>query len=101
MSKRQQISCVAYDKRGRVISIGYNSYGKTHTLQGKYAAKVGKPGAIFLHAEIDALIKARGKKIHRVFVSRRCGDKFGLAKPCPICTKALADYNVKIVEWTI
>lgn len=101
MSRKQTITAIAYDKRGRIISIGRNSYVKTHTLQSRYAVKVGKPAAVFLHAEIDALIRARGRRVHRMFVSRvgRNGT-YCLAKPCSICQAALADYGVKIVEHT-
>ena|SRR5690625_88768 len=100
-NNRQKITAVAYDKRGNIVSIGRNSYVKTHTLQARYARQCGKPGAIFLHAEIDAIIKSRGKKIHKIFVSRllRSG-KYGLAKPCKICQRALRDYGVEIIEHT-
>ena len=101
MSRRQHLTAIAYDKKGKIISIGNNSYVRTHTVQAKYAAKAGKPGAVFLHAEIDALIKARGKPIHRIFVSRvSISGEYVLAKPCKICQMALAEYGVKIVEHT-
>lgn len=101
MSKRQELICLAYDKRGRLLSVGRNSYQRTHRVQWKYAVKEGKPAAVFLHAEIDALIRARGKKVHRVFVSRSdAHGKLAMAKPCPICQRALDDFGVKIVEWT-
>lgn len=101
MSRKQIITAIAYDKHGNVLSIGKNSYVKTHTIQGKYAKKVGRPSAVYLHAEIDALIRARRKHVYRMFVSRvgRNGA-YALAKPCPICQAALDDYGVKIVEYT-
>lgn len=101
MSKRQELTAIAYDKKGRVISIGRNSYVRTHTIQFKYAAMAGKPGAIYLHAEIDAIIRARGKPIHKLFVSRvGHHGKYALAKPCPICQRAIDAYGIKYVEHT-
>ena len=101
MSRQQQLTAIAYDKKGRIISVGNNSYVRTHTMQARYARKVGKPGAIFLHAEIDAIVKARGRPIHRLFVSRVTPNgEYGMAKPCEICQMALAEYGVKIVEHT-
>jgi hypothetical protein len=33
MTKRQAITAIITDKKGRVLSIGQNSYSKTHPLQ--------------------------------------------------------------------
>lgn len=53
-----------------------------------------------MHAEIAALIKARGK-IHKMVVTRfdTMGNPVN-AKPCPACTLALKDYGVKVIEHT-
>lgn len=100
-TKQQDVTCIAYNKRGRVLSIGHNNYIKTHTLQAKFAKRVGKPNAVYLHAEIDCLIKARGQPIHRVLIVRRLyGNKHGLAKPCPICQLALKEFGVQKIEHT-
>ena len=105
MSKRtvrQDVTALVYNKRGRLLSIGHNSYIKTHVLQSKYAAKANKPAAIYLHAELAALIKAakRGKP-HKIVVTRiGKGGCFLLAKPCPSCELAIKDFGVKIVEFT-
>lgn len=101
MSKCQELTAIAYDKRGRIISIGTNSYVTTHPLQAKYARKAGCPDAVFIHAEIDALVRARGRRIHRMFVSRRDADgNYVMAKPCKSCQLALKDFGVRLVEWS-
>src|SRR3546814_11374162 len=69
VSKRQAVTAVAYDKSGRVISIGRNSYINTHPLQAKYANKSGNPDAIYIHSELDAIIRSRGSPLHSLFVS--------------------------------
>jgi len=100
---KQEITAIIYDKRGKVLSIGKNSYIKSHSLQAKYASKVGEHDKIFLHAEIDAIIKCRNiDKAHRIFISRplRSGG-YGLAKPCKICQHAIETITpIKIIEWS-
>lgn len=97
---RQNITAIAYDKRGRILAIGKNSYTKTHTLQSHYATKVGQPAKVFLHAEIDALIRARGRSIHRILVLRSTAQGFGNAKPCAVCALALQEFGVQVVEYS-
>lgn len=101
--QRQNITAIIYDKRGRVLSIGKNSYLKTHTLQAYYAKRVGMPEKQFLHAEIDAIIRCRDlSKAHSMFVSR-IGNKGTplLAKPCKICEQAIRAAGIKEVRWSI
>lgn len=101
MSREVEIIAKAYDKRGRLLSVGKNSYTRTHTMQAHYGKKVGKPKAIYIHAEIDALLKAGRRQVHRMVVTREGADGTPLiAKPCPACALALKDYGVKIVEHT-
>jgi len=96
------LSAVIYDKRGRVISVGQNSYVKTHPLQAKHANQVGLPDKQFLHAEIHAIVRCRDlSKAHRIFVSR--WDSKGnpaLAKPCPVCMSAIEAAGIEVVEHT-
>jgi len=73
----QHISAFVYDKRGRLLSSGQNSYVKTHPLQARIAAEVGEPHKVFLHA---------GKPL--------------LAKPCKVCHQIIRMTNIKIVEHT-
>ena len=99
-TKRHHITALAYDRKGRLLAVGTNSYTKTHPLQAKFAEKSGKPGAVYLHAEIAALVKAKGK-VHRLVVLRY-GSKGQplLAKPCKACQLALTHYGVKEIEHT-
>lgn len=98
--KRPKLTALAYDKRGRLLSVGTNSYIRTHPLQAKYSRKAGKPDAIYIHAELAALLKARGK-VHKLVVVRygKKGQPL-LAKPCAACQLAINDWNVEIVEHT-
>jgi hypothetical protein len=98
---QQHICAFVYDKRGRLLSSGQNSYVKTHPLQAKIAAEVGEPHKVFLHAEVSALLKCDWKKAHRILVTRYGKDgKPLLAKPCVICRSVIKLTNIKIVEHT-
>lgn len=103
MSKQRfDMTAIIYDKRGRILSVGKNSYVKTHPLQNHYACKVGLPDKQFLHAEIHAIALCKNlKKAHRIVVMRF--DKNGEpknAKPCPICESAIRAVGIKHVEHT-
>lgn len=103
MSKnRFDLTAIIYDKRGKVLSIGKNSYLKTHPLQYKHACMVGLPDKQFLHAEIHAIARCRQlDKAHKIVVMRF--DKQGNpcnAQPCPVCRSAIHASGIKIVEHT-
>lgn len=101
-SSRQNVTAVIYDKRGRVLSIGKNSYAKTHRIQAEYAKSVGEDEKIFIHAEIDAIIRCKNiDKADKIIVSRIKKDgSYGLAKPCKICAEALKHTPINHIEWT-
>lgn len=104
MSKaRFEITAFIYDKRGRVLSIGKNSYVKTHPKMKKHGAKVGLPDKQFLHAEVHAIIKCKNlDKAHKIMVFRF--DSKGnpkMAKPCPVCQSAIEESGITLVEWTV
>lgn len=100
--KRFNITAIIYDKRGNLLSIGTNSYIKTHPLQAKYAKSVGEPEKIFLHAEIHAITRCQDlSKAHSILVTRF--DETGKpvnAKPCKICARALKLAGIQEVRHT-
>lgn len=102
MTKKQNIKAVIYDKRGRVLSVGVNSYVKTHPLMASTGRKVGRPEKSYIHAELDSILKCRNlDKAHRIFVSRIGADgSYQLAKPCPICASLIEKAGIKIIEHT-
>jgi tRNA(Arg) A34 adenosine deaminase TadA len=102
MSKKQSLKAIIYDKKGRVLSIGQNSYTKTHPLQAYHAYKEGMPERIYLHAEIDAIVKCPDiTKASKILVIRK--DTYGKpmnAQPCKVCMSALKTLNLKEIKWT-
>lgn len=100
--KKHHITAVIYDKRGKVLSVGQNSFIKTHPLQAFHANKVNLPEKQYLHAEVAALVKCRDlSKAHSIFVARYSADGVPvLAKPCAICMSALRAAGIKIINHT-
>lgn len=101
MANKVKIKATIFDRKGKIISIGYNSYVKTHPTMKKYASLTGEDYKSFLHAEVHALIRCTGIP-HKIKIERY--DKKGnpkIAKPCPICELAILESGIKIVEYTI
>jgi tRNA(Arg) A34 adenosine deaminase TadA len=97
-----QVTAIIYDRRGRVLSVGQNSYIKTHPLQVKYANKSGHPEKVFLHAEIHAITRCRDlSRAHKIFITRynKQGEPV-LAAPCTICMTAIKESGIKNVQHT-
>lgn len=100
--QQQNITAIIYDKKGRILSIGKNSYVKTHPMQAAYASKAGLPEKQFLHAELAAIIKCKDlSKAHSILVTRvNKSGNFANAKPCPICNLAIKEADIKNISWT-
>jgi tRNA(Arg) A34 adenosine deaminase TadA len=102
VSKRYVIKATTYDKRGRVIAVGNNSYTRTHPRQSEMAKLAGLEHKQHLHAEIAAIIRSRDKSIHKIMIERY--DTEGnpkLAAPCPVCQMAIKLAKIKFVEYTV
>lgn len=102
MTKKYDIRATCYDKKGRVISTGVNSYTRTHPVQAHFAKMVGLDEKQYIHAEIQALLRAKDKKVHKIKVERYGKDGVPLnSAPCPICVAALKVWGVEVIEHTI
>ena len=96
------LTAIIKDKRGQVLAIGKNSYTKTHPYQAKCAKEVGLPEKIYLHAEIDAILRCNDlSKAHSIHIFRQGkSGKWLLAKPCPACQSAINKTPIKKVYHT-
>lgn len=101
MKKRFLLRATCYDKKGRVLSIGENSYTRTHPTQAHFAKLAGQEERMFLHAEMSALLKSGDKRVHKIFVERYNfnGDPVN-AEPCAVCKLAIKAWGVKYTEYT-
>lgn len=96
------LTAIIKDKKGNVLSIGKNSYSKTHPYQAKCADSVGLPEKIYLHAEIQAILKCPDlDKAHSIHIFRYGkSNKPLLAKPCKVCVHAIQQTNIKEIYHT-
>lgn len=112
MKTRQNIKAIIYDKRGNILSIGENSYTKSHPMQAKYANAIARVdeefnarkdyNKIYLHAEIHAIVRCKDlTRAHKIVIVRTdVKGNVQLAKPCKICEQAIIDCGIKVVEWS-
>ena len=99
---KHTLTAIVYDKRGRPLSIGQNSYTRTHPRQAAIAAKVGLPEKKFMHAEFSAITKCRDlKKAHKIVIMRynKQGEPVNAA-PCPVCMELIRLSGIKEIEHT-
>lgn len=102
---REQVGSVIV-LRNEIIATGYNRR-KTNPLQFHFSQKVGRPEAIYPHAEIAALHKFKKQHwlVHefhlmKIFVFRETKNGMAMARPCEICTEALKSFGIKHVFYT-
>lgn len=103
-NKKFFIGAVILDRKGNVVSVGNNSYTKTHPYQKRLSQQIrvkDKEHQIYLHAEISALVKCNVKP-YTMIIARIGVDNevFRMAKPCPLCQEALKQSGIKNVFYT-
>lgn len=99
-NRKYRLVAIITDKRNRILSIGFNSYQKTHPKQAFFSQKYGNGQKIYLHAEISAILKCKHKP-SKIFIARV--NKKGearLAKPCSICEQVIKQLNIKKIYHT-
>lgn len=101
--KIKMVSFLLY--KGKIVSFGTNSE-KTSVKQNYYRKKaIGEDYEYDKrHSEVDCLNKITAnvnlKKCELVVISKKNDGSFRLAKPCPICQRAIKDYGIKKVWFT-
>lgn len=102
--RKQTLTAIIYDRRGRVISVGQNNYLKSHPKMLELCQKTEQnQHRIYLHAEVAAIVKAAKKREqpHHIHIMRFNKDgKPMLAAPCPMCQLAIKMAGIKIVTYT-
>lgn len=102
-SCQQRLAAICVDKKGRVIGQGKNSYKRSHPLQKHFAILAGlSEDKMYLHAELQALLRCKDKQVHTLYVARVLKDgSIGMAKPCAGCVEALKAFGVEKVVYTL
>ena len=100
-SSKKRVGAILLHKN-KIVAQGVNKDTKTHPLQAKFAQLAGLEDKIYLHAEIDALIKLR-TQADTIIVARlggHSGEELRNAKPCKICRLALQEAGIKKICYT-
>jgi len=91
------LGAICINRRGRVLSMGFNSYTKTHPLQSKYANKLNIHHKVYLHAELSALLKSKEKPNSLLVARINRHGQLTTSKPCLVCQLAMREAGVKQV----
>lgn len=97
---KYKVAAACYDKKGRILSYATNSYSKTHPTQLRYALATGNPTKQFLHAEIAALVRCHSAPYKIKIIRVNKNGELKLAKPCLICSLAIKQAGIKLVEYS-
>lgn len=91
-----------YDKRGKLIAEGSNSYVKTSPKMLKAGNKVGLKDKIYWHAECKAIYSLRNlEKAYKITVVRVNSEGMPVnSKPCILCETLIKEIGVRVVEYT-
>ena len=95
--EKYKLAAILLNRRGDVISVGFNSSTRSHPLQVYHAYKVGKHMSVFVHAEIDAISRSITNKSSpgTLIVIRVTRDgNFACSRPCVICRSAIEESNI-------
>lgn len=115
MEIARSVSCLSnYDRyrlgaiivlKGKIVSRGYNQE-KTHPIQKKYNVyrfRIADNSNHFIHAEIDALNKAKGIDLSKaeiiIYHTGNNGEQ-KMARPCPGCMAAIKKSGIKKIHYS-
>ena len=96
-------------KKNKIIASAVNLEDKSHPIQASYGRRAsflhnneGLKQKKFLHAEVNCLIRSRGKgdTIVVARVGGRGGLEFRNSRPCAVCSLALKEYGIKHVHYS-
>ena len=102
-NKKYWVLAASLDHHNNIISIGENSYQKTHPMQSRFSHQVGNRGnrgREYLHAEIASLVKNRSLVESIMVVRMTCSGLVRMARPCNICNLALREAGIKYIYFS-
>lgn len=101
---RYTITAIIRDKKRRILSIGKNSYIKTHPMMKRITQKLGyvDDERVYIHAEIDAINKCSNlDKAYSIEVynySHR-SSSYRTSKPCEICMSGIRSTSIRYIHY--
>ncbi|MNQ96233.1 Cytidine and deoxycytidylate deaminase zinc-binding region [compost metagenome] len=100
---KKRVVAVLTDRKGKVVSVGINSYEKTCAKQGRIAKRLGLDEKVFTHAESHAINQDKLMKGYKLTVVRiGARGELCYSAPCPICSERIRQTkNIKVVEFSV
>ena len=99
-TKKYWVIAASLDHHNNIISIGENSYQKTHPMQSRLSLKCGNRNREYLHAEIASLVKNRNKPESIMIVRITSTGLVRMARPCNICNLAIRESGIRYIHFT-
>lgn len=99
-NKKYWVIAASLDHHNNIISIGENSYQKTHPMQSRLLIKAGNGNREYLHAEIASLVKNKSRPEGIMVVRMTCSGLARMARPCNICNLALREAWIKYIYFS-
>ena len=98
---KQKIVAFVLNQKGHILTVGWNSYIKTHPIQKVASALFGEVHKQYLHAEVCALTRLTKKQLGKqsAIVIIRLDSKNSLLAGCPcrICASVIHSYNINTI----
>jgi deoxycytidylate deaminase len=96
------VTAIIRNKKGYALSVGKNSYAKTHPIMDKITKHKHTPKIqAFIHAEVDAIVKCRNIKDAysiEVYNYTERGDA-AMSKPCPLCMSLINKTPIRVIKY--
>lgn len=103
-SRYVRVYAVVTNKRNKIIAEAGNDYNSSCRTQRKYARFIASE-RVFSHAECQALNKVHPRhkdQVYKIYIARVYKDgTLANAKPCPVCSAAIKDFGVSLIEHTL
>jgi deoxycytidylate deaminase len=105
---KRRVGCIILKKR-KIIAAACNYDKKTHPIQDRCANNASKIHGVadlakkqYLHSEILAIIRSRGKGDSIVIarVGGHGGNKLRNSRPCPLCTLFLKQHGICKIHYS-
>lgn len=103
-NKYVRVYAVVTNRRNKIIAEASNDYKSSCKIQRKYARFINSE-KVFSHAECQALNTIHPRhldQVYKIYIARVYKDgSLANACPCSICSAAIKDFGISIVEHTI
>jgi len=99
---KYNVTAIIRNKKGYVLSVGKNSYRKSHPIMNKISKYKTIPKLqTFKHAEVDAIVKCRNIKDAysiEVYNYTEHGNP-AMSKPCQLCMSLINKTPILVIKY--